>query len=324
MKAPRFWQGGGWAPLALSPLSALWQAGVRRRLARGPRERLTVPVICIGNLVAGGAGKTPLAIAVMERLGARGIAGHFISRGYGGSLTGPRRVEPGRDRASETGDEPLLLAGFAPTWIGRDRRESARAAVSSGAQALVLDDGFQDPSLAHDLALLAVDAESGFGNGRVIPAGPLREPVAEGLSRAGLVVAIGPGDPAARGRSLCPGVPVTGAALEPLPTGMAWRGARVLAFAGIGRPEKFFATLGSLGADIAARHEFADHAPFPPAILQRLEREARALRAQLVTTEKDAVRLPPDFLPHVLTLPVRLNFHNPEVIEKALDDLVCP
>ncbi len=187
-----------------------------------------------------------------------------------------------------------------------------------------MDDGFQNPDLAKDLSLVVVDAEAGFGNGRVMPAGPLREPVAAGLARADLVLAIG--TPAAREalHAAWPGLgdrPGIGGVLAPLATGMDWSGLRALAFAGIGRPEKFFRTLRDLGAEVVATRAFGDHAPYDGRVLARLEAEARAAGAQLVTTEKDAVRLPPAFRRQVLVVPVRLSFEAAEPLDAALDAL---
>jgi tetraacyldisaccharide 4'-kinase len=318
MKAPAFWAHDGLLSRAMIPLSWVWQAETTRRLRSGKRERLAVPVICAGNLTVGGTGKTPLAIALMQMLQARGIAGHFVSRGYGGNQAGPLRVDPIRHSAAQVGDEPLLLAAFAPAWIGRDRTAAAQAAVAAGAQAIVLDDGFQNPALHHDLAVIAVDAETSFGNGRIVPAGPLREPVTEGLARAGLVVTIGDETAQTRFRAENPGLNTVAAELKPLPTGMDWKGQKVLAFAGIGRPAKFFATLRTLGAKVVATREFGDHEPYSTAILKRLESEAIALTATMVTTEKDAVRLPEAFRMKVTTLPVRLQFSHPQALEQVL------
>lgn len=318
MKAPGFWARDGLIPLILTPLSWIWRAETARRLGSGKRERLSVPVICVGNLTAGGTGKTPTAIAVMELLQKRGIKAHFVSRGYGGSERGPLLVDPAKHKADQVGDEPPLLAAFAPTWVGQDRAVTAKAAIAAGAKALVLDDGFQNASLRHDLTILTIDAATGFGNSRIIPAGPLREPVAQGLKRADLVVAIGDETTQASFRGKWPEIDVLKADLKPLPTGMDWQGQRVLAFAGIGRPAKFFVTLKSLGADIVASREFGDHAPYSPTILNRLQSDAAALKAQLVTTEKDAARLPDWFLPKVITLPVRLVFADPAPLATAL------
>ena len=325
MRAPAFWgnppEAPGWQARLLAPLAWIWAAATRSRLAKGPGARVGAPVICVGNLTAGGAGKTPTAAALVQRLAARGVAAHVVSRGHGGSLVGPLRVEEGRHTAAEVGDEPLLLAAFGPVWIGRDRAAAARAAVAAGAQAIVMDDGFQNPGLAKDLSLVVVDAGFGFGNGRVMPAGPLREPAAAGLARADLVLAIGgPEEQAALARRW-PGMARLQGRLAPLQTGMDWAGLRALAFAGIGRPEKFLATLRELGVEVAGLRDFADHAAYPPAILARLEAEARALGAQLVTTEKDAARLPPAFRREVLAVPVRLELADWGPLDAALERL---
>ena len=307
MKAPRFWfRPPGLAAALLAPPAWIWRHGAQRRQQRGPGWSPGIPVICIGNLTVGGTGKTPTVIAAAQILG-DGV--HILSRGYGGKLAGPVQVDPVVHTADDVGDEPLLLAAFAPTWIARDRMAGAKAALRSGATTLLLDDGFQDPALKKDLSVVVVDAVTGFGNRRIIPAGPLREPVDVGLARAQAVLVIG--KPADRTEFLSQNPDlhalVIEAELVPLSTGMDWPGARVFAFAGIGRPEKFFDTLAALGADVAGTEAFADHAPYADRILTRLQSRAKALGAQLVTTEKDAVRIPMSWRQHVLTLPVRLD-----------------
>lgn len=319
MKPPVFWtnppHSPGWQARMLAPLGAIYAAATARRVARSPDLTPSVPVICVGNINVGGTGKTPVTLALAERLSAAGRAPHIVSRGYGGTLDGPVRVTD--QSAAQVGDEPLLLSAFAPTWVAKDRAAGVRAALADGADVILLDDGFQNPAVAKSLNIVVVDVAVGFGNGRVLPAGPLREPVAAGLARADLVLTLGDDQDQFTHPLPCPRIE---AALRPLPTGLPWDGLPVLAFAGIGRPEKFFATLRGLGANVLHAEPLADHQPIGPALLARLDADAKRLGAQLVTTEKDAVRLPQDWRTRILTLPVRLAVRNPEQLDKALSN----
>ena len=311
MREPAFWwhkSGGG----LLAPLAALYGAVAWGRIqAQG--KPAGVPVICLGNLTAGGAGKTPAALAVAHLLLAARERPFFLSRGYGGKLAGPVRVDPSFHRAADVGDEPLMLARLAPTIVARDRVAGARVARFGGASVIVMDDGFQNPSLNKDLAILVVDGRRGIGNGRVIPAGPLRAPLEIQIARAQAIVVVGPPDGAAKILDTARRYRVTvfHGRLEADRNSLAALGKRkVLAFAGIGNPEKFFATLTEAGIAITARSSFPDHHRYTAAEAQGLIARAQAENLVLITTEKDHVRLAGDpalaaLKAHASTLPVR-------------------
>ncbi|SMF62354.1 lipid-A-disaccharide kinase [Tistlia consotensis] len=315
MRAPDFWSGRGALSSLLLPLALGYDlAGWLRWRVVNP-VRLPVPVICVGNLTAGGAGKTPTVLALVELLAERALAVHAVTRGYGGRERGPLRVDPALHDAAAVGDEPLLLARACPTWVARERAAGARAAAAAGAEVLLLDDGLQNPGLAKDLALAVVDGAAGLGNGRVLPAGPLRENLTRGLGRADALLSVG-GDwappPAAAGKPLLRAELVA-------ETAGAWRGRRVLAFAGIGRPAKFFDTLAGLGAELAGTRAFADHHPYTAADGQALLAEAGRLGAELATTEKDFVRLPPPLAAVTRVLPVHLRWRDKRKIDALLE-----
>jgi len=318
MRAPDFWSQPGGAGRWLAPAAWLHAALSRRRQRWTTPWKAPIPVICVGNLVAGGAGKTPVALALglLLREGGRNI--HYLSRGHGGRLKGPVRVDPARHDARDVGDEPLLLADTAPCWVARDRVAGARAAAADGAEILVMDDGFQNPSLAKDLSLLVIDGGYGFGNGRVIPAGPLREPRADGLARTDAIVLMEPDQCGVADMLGDAAPPMLRARLDPLPSAQRFAGRKVLAFAGIGRPEKFFATLEEIGCILVARHGFPDHHRYSEDEIIRLVEAAHAANATPVTTTKDHARLTPDSRAMVEAAGVALEWRNPARIEALL------
>lgn len=321
MQAPDFWTRDGLAARLLTPASWLWQAGTAWRRRRALPDHPARPVICVGNLTVGGAGKTPTALAIGAHLAAGGHDFHFLCRGYGGRAPGPLRVDPGRHDSALVGDEALLLAGHGPCWIARDRAAGARAAVAAGAEVVVLDDGLQNPHLRKDLAIGVFDGGYGIGNGRVLPAGPLRAPLADGLAELDAAVIIG-GDRTGLRAALPPGMPVYDARLVPGPGAAGLKGYRVFAFAGIGRPQKFYDTLSALGATVVETRDFTDHHPYRRTEIAAILARARQLGARPVTTEKDAVRLPVDQRPAIEVLTVALEWATPNALASLLEPII--
>jgi tetraacyldisaccharide 4'-kinase len=316
--APAFWSQDGLLARALSPLSLIGSALTARRVARSG-WRAPVPVVCCGNVTTGGAGKTTLVLDLVRRLSGRNV--HVVLRGYGGSARGTHRVQPD-DPVSLVGDEALLLAQAAPAWTGADRAASAQAAVKAGARILLMDDGLQNPTLAKTVSLLVIDGRTGFGNGRVLPAGPLREPVAAAASRCQAAVLIGADDTNAVAR-LPTGLPVLRADLVQDNTIVQLTGRKVVAFAGIALPEKFFAPLRQAGAILVGARPFPDHHRYDDRDLDALSREANQQGAILVTTPKDAVRLPPLFRAQVTVIGVGLEWRQPERIDQLLEGVLA-
>lgn len=295
MKAPQFWwdRSPGLAAKLLLPFGWIYGAMTARRMA-GPGTKVSIPVVCIGNFTAGGAGKTPVAMALARALQAKGEAPVFLTRGYGGTAKGIVAVVPNLHDAAAVGDEALLLARVAPTIVSADRVAGARAAAAAGATVVLMDDGMQNPALTKDVTLAVVDGGVGFGNGLCIPAGPLRAPVADQAIQVDAVLAIG------MGKGVTEAVAAASAAQKPVfranlsvPDAIADRlaGTRALAFAGIGRPDKFFETLGDLYIKIEGAHPFADHHAFSDAEARMLLDAAKARSLTILTTEKDHVRL---------------------------------
>ncbi len=319
MRAPDFWYANASvAARLLTPFSWLYNAaGMLRRTFTRPAS-VGVPVVCVGNLVAGGAGKTPVALAVAALLQDRNPA--FLTRGYGGRLSGPVRVDPARHRATDVGDEALLLAAAAPTWLAHDRAAGARAAAAEGAGVIVMDDGFQNPGIKKDLSLIVIDGATGYGNGRLIPAGPLRETPVHAIKRAHGIVLIGTDRTRLAGR-LPVALPVFGARLAPTPGTEVLSGKRVAAFAGIGRPQKFFDTLAELGCEIVWQRPFADHHPYSDDEIDEIIYEAAARDAIAVTTAKDAVRLAPEQRTRVHVVDIMIEWEGEASIRRFLSGI---
>ena len=329
LATPRWWyvRQGAPAPLIralLRPLSWVWAYVTACKLSGATPFDPGVPVICVGNLTVGGTGKTPIVRELIERLNRRGVVAHGLARGYSGRLKGPLKVDLARHTAADVGDEPLMLASDLPMWISRDRAAGARAAAQDGAPVIVMDDGHQNPSLKKTLCLVVVDGETRngewpFGDGAVIPSGPMREPLARGLERADAVVLMLPADVANADPELLAlfgAKPVLVARLEPAaapPPGPQ------LAFAGVGKPWKVERSLKAAGCDLVDFAGFPDHAAYSEDTLKALEAHAQAHGAGLVTTEKDWVRLQPQWRAKVIAWPVRARFDD----EAALDRLLA-
>jgi tetraacyldisaccharide 4'-kinase len=316
--APAFWSHDGLLARVLSPFSAIGAVVTALRVGR-PGWQAPVPVVCCGNVTVGGAGKTTLVLDLARRLSGRSV--HILLRGYGGASRGLHRVTPD-DPVSLVGDEALLLAQVAPTWIGGDRARSAQAAVRAGAKILLMDDGLQNPTLVKTGSILVIDGRTGFGNGRVLPAGPLREPVAAAASRCQAAVLIGSDITNATAR-LPPNLPVLQADLVQDPSITALAGRKILAFTGIALPEKFFGPLRQAGADMVAARPFPDHHFYTADELDQLLREARDLQAMPITTPKDAIRLPAAVRAQVTVIGVGLKWREPGQIDQFLEKMIA-
>ena len=320
MRAPEFWRRDGLTARALAPAAWIYGAVAAMRRRAGRAANPPVPVVCVGNLVAGGAGKTPVALALGADLAARGHVVHFLSRGYGGAESGPLLVDPDRHHAGDVGDEPLLLARVAPTWVSADRPAGVTAAAAGGAGLIVMDDGHQNASIAKTYSIVAVDGAYGFGNGRLLPAGPLREPLPAGLARADAAVVVGL-DEAGIDGALPPSLRALGGRLAPLPGSAAIAGKPVVAFAGIARPEKFLATLRALGCRIERASAFPDHHRFRAAEIATIVETAEKLNAVAVTTAKDAVRLPPAMRGAVRVLEIAFEWDDRSAAETLIVEI---
>jgi len=305
MKTPFFWYtSGGFLSSLLSPLGWLYGKGGRLlRILKKP-QCFPIPIISIGNIICGGSGKTPTAIALAHLLQKKGIEVHFVTRGYGGILRGPVKVTSSHS-PKDIGDEPLLLAQHAPTWVAKNRPLGVQKAIESGAQLLILDDGHQTSSLHKDVSFVVVNALQGFGNGRVIPAGPLREDLREGLQRADAIIGTGEGD-------MPLGLPLFKAHINPQPLSFSLN--RVVAFCGLGFPQKFYKTLKDLGLTLVATKSFPDHHVYTENDLLELQTLAKVHHAILITTRKDWIKIPPSWQKHLHVLDIEIQLEDPEGI----------
>jgi tetraacyldisaccharide 4'-kinase len=322
MREPGFWHGpASLNAHLLKPLAALYGAVAAQRLRRKGLHA-GIPVLCVGNYHVGGAGKTPTVLALAKLLRELGETPVVLSRGYGGKLRGPIRVDPVRHTASDVGDEPLMLASSLPVVVSRKRADGVPLARAQGASVILMDDGFQSPAVVKDASLIVIDSERGIGNGQVFPAGPLRAPLRPQLARTDALIVVGNGSAAGTvaAEIAAQGKPVLSAHLKPDEAVVAQlRGKRVLAFAGIGDPTRFFNTLRASGVELAGQRAFADHHPYSQAEIESLIAEASRDGQTLVTTEKDLARLP-DWSQQIVPFPVTLAFDDPALLRKFVAD----
>ena len=318
MKAPQFWyEPNTWKAKFLYPLGYFYNLLTLLRGKLAKPQSYSCLTICIGNLNVGGTGKTPTTIALAQHFLKKGLQVHVVSRGYKGKFQGTFLVDPQKHKSDEVGDEPLLMSEFTSVWVSNKRKNGIAAAENAGAQIVLLDDGFQDPSFHKDFSLIVVDGEKGFGNKKCMPAGPLRENIVQGFKRADALVIVG--QRIYKFDTFPTHLKIIHSTLKPIETGMNWKEGKYLAFAGIADPSKFFKTLRSLGANLIDCVALSDHQNLDGQVLKRLERKANSAHAQLVTTEKDAVRLSKTFRKNVLSLPVRIEFDDKNELENLFN-----
>ena len=329
MLAPKFWypekSEKSISSTALIPLGYMYALLSKFRMLQSVQKHFDIPIVCIGNLNVGGTGKTPTTISAAQFLIEKGYDVHVVSRGYGGTVKGPLLINDKEYSANEVGDEALMLSAFAPTWVADKRSAGIKNAISEGAEIILLDDGFQDPSFYKDLSILTVNAKKGFGNKRCIPAGPLRETLSSGLKRADVLISIGAESSQKNFKKIYKryiNLPIAIANLEVLNTGISWENMKVVAFAGIAHPENFFEALRAQGADIVRCQSLSDHQKLSSTLMKRLIEGARAENAQLVTTEKDFVRIPSELQCYFNVLEVNLEIEDEKFLVKKLKSIL--
>ena len=318
-KTPKFWSSNNIFSWVLLPFSYIYYFGFWARKVCSKAVKMPIPGICIGNLTAGGAGKTPVALYIGELLKSKGIKAFYISRGYGGSQKSPILVDLGEHNAKLVGDEPLLLAQILPTIVGKNRLQSAQFAVKNGAEIIIMDDGFQNPTLHKDLSLIVVDRHLSFGNERMLPAGPLRESVRSGLARADALILV---NPATFLPTALPDIPIFLARTHPKNSMLALKGKKIIAFCGIAHPDKFYTMLAGVGAKIVEKNSFSDHHNYTNLELENLRGATKKQDAILVTTSKDAARIPAQFMDKITIAEMELVFENKQKLEELIDALL--
>ncbi len=317
MKTPSFWQQKNIISTLLSPLGYVYGWATQFRIKHGHSGHISRPVICIGNITAGGTGKTPVAISIAKLLQQQGKHPYFVSRGYGGRLKGVI-VDKQKHSAAEVGDEPLLLSRQAPVVVNPDRFKAALTAVKNGAELILMDDGFQNPGLHKDISFLVFDGGFGIGNGRIIPSGPLRETLENGLKRADAVIIIGKDK-----YNLSEKVnklPVFKGKVVPVPPQTASK--KAIAFAGIGRPEKFYTSLQECGFELVKTINFPDHHQYTENELKKLINQAQKENAELFTTSKDFVKIPVALQSNFQVLEIAVEWERPEFLSKFILDKI--
>ena len=314
LKAPKFWFSEKNLALffanILFPLSVIWKFFSTRRIMNGKYEEFTIPIICVGNINIGGSGKTPTTIALAKIFLENKTKVHIISKGYKGIIKGPKKVTE-TDDAYHVGDEPVLMSKFAPVWVAKNRKNAIIAAIEDGAELLILDDGFQDPSIKKTFSIITVDAEIAFGNRKILPSGPLREPISAALSRADVLLVIGRKHQRERfikSIKVPKELNVFGAEMQVVKSGIYLDKARFVAVAGIAHPEKFFNSIQKFGGKITKKFSLPDHENYTPRLLRKLKKASLNNNAQLITTEKDFVRIPKNERHNFIFLPIKLQF----------------
>ena len=320
MKTPSFWHADGFIPKLLEPLAQLYKCLSFLERSLRSKTKIDIPVLCIGNLISGGAGKTPIALSIGQILNVKHNIS-FLTRGYGGIEAGPIEVNPDEHSSYEVGDEALILSEVGPTWVSRNRTAGAIAAKNAGFEIVIMDDGFQHTSLVKTLSFVIIDGPYGFGNGRLIPAGPLREPIYSGLKRADVIVLVGEVNPSII--ELLPNnKPLLRASLVPAEMGTQLSNNNVIGFAGIGRPTKFLETLEKMGLNIIDFVAFPDHYRFRESEIRELYEKATEVDAILVTTFKDIKRVPKSVAHLCQPIGITVVWEDDNEIQQLLDSVI--